>query len=107
MLKGLQAKGYIDSALYLSRSNEIERSVRELRSQKGRVCNGTDDDAIRRTKEILALLEEGLVRIDGFSSILFCGPVEKITALDDRAVRFHLYGGLGLTETVGEPDYEP
>ena len=56
-------------------------------------------EALRQTA---ALIHDGPGRLEDFDEALFADLVEKIIAESQTRIRFRLYGGIELTETLRE-----
>lgn len=101
ILSGLVAKGYMDSALFHVKKQENEAQAMRLREEKNRVTDTDDlDKLIDHTKELLAILEDGPERIEGFNAELFSEMVDKIIVEDTGHAVFRLSNGLDVQETL-------
>lgn len=96
-LSRLQAKGCIDSAIFLERSNRNNKLIEELR-QELRQLQEPDDtsSAIEGTRLLLDLLEGAKPMLE-FDSSIFQSMVKQITVYQEKFC-FQLANGLVLEE---------
>ena len=96
-LSGLQAKGCIDSAIFIERSNRNNKLIEELR-QELRQLQEPDDtsSAIEGTRLLLDLLEGAKPMLE-FDSSIFQSMVKQITVYQEKFC-FQLANGLVLEE---------
>ena len=101
VLNRLRSKGYMDSALFTSQSNELIKKISILRSQRRKLLNLNDDDkTIDNTKLIIDILENGAPFIAKFDVTLFNDLVERITVNSQDEASFYLINGLELKEKI-------
>lgn len=99
VLVRLKSKGYVDSALYLSQTDEIGRKLRELRKLRRRILDSTGEDhQIKATEQILEYLEDSPEQMEQPDAGLFESLIERITIMSAEQVKFRLHNGLELTE---------
>lgn len=101
VLVRLKSKGYVDSALYLSQSADLDFKLKELRRQRRRIMESIGED--QQTKAIEAMLdylEGGPDFMDELSEDYFESLVERITAVSETQLDIRLWNGLVLRETV-------
>ena len=96
-LSRLQAKGCIDSAIFIERSNRNNKRIEELR-QELRQRQEPDDtsSAIEGTRLLLDLLEGAKPMLE-FDSSIFQSMVKQITVYQEKFC-FQLANGLVLEE---------
>ena len=96
-LSRLQAKGCIDSAIFIERSNRNNKLIEELR-QELRQLQEPDDtsSAIEGTRLLLDLLEGAKPMLE-FDSSIFQSMVKQITVYQEKFC-FQLSNGLVLEE---------
>lgn len=96
-LSRLQAKGCIDSAIFIERSNRNNKLIEELR-QELRQLQEPDDtsSAIEGTRLLLDLLEGAKPMLE-FDSSIFQSMVKQITVYQEKFC-FQLANGLVLEE---------
>ena len=101
MLNGLKSKGIIDSALFISQTDELGRKICNLKAEKNRLMEKDEDDsAITDTKILIELLEDGSELLSRFDETLFDSLVERVTAESGERLKFRLINGLELAETI-------
>ena len=101
VLVRLKSKGYVDSALYLSQTDEIGRKLRDLRKLRRRILDSTGEDRqIQATEQMLVYLEEIPERMDQVDAGAFEELIQRIIIVSAEQVRFQLHNGLELTEKV-------
>ncbi len=101
VLNGLKSKGIIDSALFISQTDELGRKIRSLKAEKNKLMEQDEDDsAIIETRNLIELLEGGPEHLDYFNETLFTSLVELITAESNQRLKFRLTNGLELAESV-------
>lgn len=101
VMNGLLTKGILDSALFISQTDELNRKLRALKTAKARLLEEQDGDGLlERTEDLMEILESGPDRINNMEETIFHDMVEKITAHDTRTVEFTLINGLVLTERL-------
>ncbi len=101
VINGLQSKGILDSALFISQTDEINKKIANLKKAKNQILqNDNQDDMIYSTKDLINILENEPVSINEFDERLFDELVEKILAYDNKTIDFELINGLILTERL-------
>jgi DNA invertase Pin-like site-specific DNA recombinase len=101
VLNGLKSKGIIDSALFISQTDDLGRKIRSLKAEKNKLMEQDEDDsAIIETRNLIELLEGGPEHLDYFNETLFTSLVELITAESNQRLKFRLTNGLELAESV-------
>lgn len=98
VLERLKAKGYMEPALYLSKTNELDRRIRAVRLTKRRLMEQAAlGGAAEATERIMAALGDEAAEINGET---FSAIAERVTLAPEGKVKFRLVNGLELTETA-------
>jgi len=101
VLVRLKSNGYVDSALYLSQTGEIDFRLRELRRLRRRIMETTGEDIqIKATEAMLDYLESSPEHLGELNEELFETLVEKIIISSETEMNLTLYNGLTLKETM-------
>jgi DNA invertase Pin-like site-specific DNA recombinase len=101
VLNGLKSKGIIDSALFISQTDELGRKIHSLKTEKNKLIEQDEDDrAITDTRNLIELLEDGPERLSHFDEALFDCLVERATAESGERLKFKLINGLELAEII-------
>ena len=101
VMNGLLSKGILDSALFISQTDELNRKIRALKVAKARILEEQESDGLlEKTEDLVEVLESGPDRISGMEEALFGEMVETIMAHDTLTVDFVLINGLVLTERL-------
>lgn len=102
VLNKLKADGYIESAIFIERTNELNAKVKKLRKDK-KLLLGNDEamKVIKTTERLIAILEKS-GPIARFNEQLFERIVEKVWIDSDRNITYELLNGLKLTIEYSE-----
>lgn len=101
VLVRLQSKGYVDSALYLSQLDEIDRKLKDLRRLRRRIMEATAEDAqIVATEGMMDFLDATPDFTEELSEDIFESLVERITVASEIEVKIRLHNGLELSEAI-------
>lgn len=101
VLVRLKSKGYVDSALYLSQLDEIDRKLRDFRKLRRRILEAAGEDAqIQDTELMLDYLEQGPDWMEEVAADLFESLIERIVVASSEQLKFKLHNGLELTENI-------
>lgn len=101
VLNGLKSRGIIDSALFLSQTNELNQQIRILKTEKNKLMEQNEDDStITETQYLIAILEDGPEPLTAFDGTMFESMVELVIAESNQRLKFRLINGLELAETV-------
>ena len=101
VMNGLLSKGILDSALFISQTDELNRKIRSLKVTKARLLAEQESDSLLdKTEDLVEIMENGPDRISGMDAGLLQELVDKIVAYDTQTVDFILINGLVLTERV-------
>lgn len=101
MLKGENEYTYVDSALYLSQMDEIDRKLRELRKLRRRLLEAAGEDRqIHDTERMMEYLEDGPEWLDEVPAELFGELIERIIIIGPERLKFRLLNGMELAENI-------
>ena len=100
VISELQSKGVLDSAVFISQTDEINRKVSDLKNKKSQVISEDDDEILEDTHIIVSILKKNSEILDEFNDGLFEQLVEKIYANNNETIEFKLINGLILTERL-------
>ncbi|NCC87633.1 MAG: recombinase family protein [Clostridia bacterium] len=101
VMNGLLSKGILDSALFISQTDELQKKIRKLKSAKLKLLEEQDaDDTIDKTEDLIDILESGPDKITEFNEELLNELVAKVIAYDDKNIDFELINGLVLKERL-------
>ena len=93
--------GLVDPDLYIARSNEYGRQLREAKRKRAKLLDEDGgDDAIDKTEDLLDTLETMPDFLPRFDESVFGELVERMELTADHQLIFRLYNGLALTERV-------
>lgn len=101
VLVRLKSKGYMDSALYLSQLDEIDRKLRDLRKLRRRAMDAAgEDQQIRAMEQMLDYLADSPEQLDEVESEIFESLIERLTLQSAEQLNIQLCNGLILTEAM-------
>lgn len=101
VLVRLKSKGYVDSALYLSQTEEITVRLRELRAQRRRIMETTGEDSqLKATEAMLDYLESSPEVPTELNEELFETLVDSLIVLTETELNIRLHNGLILKESM-------
>ena len=99
VLTRLKSKGFVDSALFLSQQDEIERKLRDLRRLRRRIMETAEEDGqIQATEGMLDYLEESPEWLEDVDEDLFEYLIDRLVLVSAEEVKIRLLNGLELTE---------
>ena len=81
-------------------SNEIGIKINKLRTELKKLTQDDDDDAFEQLDMLIDIFENRQKPMTEFEEREFDSIVERITAMGDGRLQFHLIGGLKLTEKI-------
>ena len=96
----LRTKGFLDEERFLTQSNEIGIKINKLRTELKKLTQDDDDDALEQLDMLIDIFENRQKPMTEFEEREFDSIVERITAMGDGRLQFHLIGGLNLTEKI-------
>lgn len=99
-IERLNSRGYLESALYHEKKNELNAKIISLKQEK-KSLSGKDecDMAIKSTEKLMKYIEQS-GSIHSFDGKLFKAIVKRITA-DGKKLTFELINGLELNMETG------
>ena len=101
VLVRLKSKGYVDPALYLSQTDEIDRKLRDLRKLRRRVMEAAgEDQQIQATEQMLDYLTDSPAQLEEVDEELFESLIDRITIHSAEQLNIQLRNGLILTEPM-------
>ena len=101
VLVRLKSKGYVDPALYLSQTDEIDRKLRDLRKLRRRVMEAAgEDQQIQATEQMLDYLADSPERLDDLEEELFESLIDQLVIQPAEQLHIRLRNGLILTEPM-------
>ena len=99
VLTRLKAKGFLETGKYLEQTNEIALKINNKQKEYKRLIENDDDsDTLEQIDMLIDIFENRQEPMIEFEEREFDCIVEKITAMGDGRLQFHLIGGLKLTE---------
>lgn len=99
VLNRLRSKGYIDSALFIQKSNVIETELEGLKSKRNKILDNTKVSfEIEQTKQLISIVKAHEGFIEGFDENMFEKTVNVITVKSQTQLVFTLINGLELIE---------
>ena len=100
LIARLRTKGFLDEEKYLTQSNEIGMKINKLRTELNKLAQDDDDDTLEQLDMLIDIFENRTEPMTAFEEREFDSIIEKITAMGDGRLQFHLIGGLKLTEKI-------
>ena len=96
----LKQNGLVDPDIFISKSNELTRQLRQAKLDKEKLMDAEGDATAQRTRELIALLEDGPDFLD-YPDTELCGAlVAEIIVESNDTLRFRLHNGLELRESI-------
>ena len=86
--------------LAISKSNELTRQLRQAKLDKEKLMAAEGDATAQRTRELIALLEDGPDFLDRPDTELCGALVAEIIVESNDTLRFRLHNGLELRESI-------
>lgn len=96
----LKQNGLVDSDIFISKSNELTRQLRQAKLDKEKLMDAEGDATAQRTRELIALLEDGPDLLDCPDTELCGALVAEIIVESNDTLRFRLHNGLELRESI-------
>lgn len=100
MLTTLKQRGLVDPDIFISKSNELSKKLRELKLKKEALLNSESDDCIAQTRQLIDIINDAPEFIDEFDDELFSELVDKIILESNTSLVFRLKNRLELRETI-------
>lgn len=103
VLTELVSKGILDSALFLSQSDGLNRQLSKCKQRKSKILENTrQDDSVKKTNDLATILNRAEKQIFEMDECLFHELIETIVACNNQTIKFVLINGLELTERLCE-----
>ena len=96
----LKQNGLVDPDIFISKSNELTRQLRQAKLDKEELMAAEGDTTAHRTRELIALLEDGPDFLDRPDTELCGALVAEIIVESNDTLRFRLHNGLELRESI-------
>ena len=96
----LKQQGLVDPDIFISKSNELTRQLRQAKLDKEELMAAEGDATAQRTQELIALLEDGPDFLDHPDTELCGALVAEIIVESNDTLRFRLHNGLELRESI-------
>ena len=96
----LKQNGLVDPDIFISKSNELTRQLRQAKLDKEKIMDAEGDATAQRTRELIALLEDGPDFLDHPDTELCGALVAEIIVESNDTLRFRLHNGLELRESI-------
>ena len=96
----LKQNGLVDPDIFISKSNELTRQLRQVKLDKEKLMDAEGDATANRTRELIALLEDGPDFLDCPDTELCGALVAEIIVESNETLRFRLHNGLELRESI-------
>lgn len=96
----LKQNGLVDPDIFISKSNELTRQLRQAKLDKEELMAAEGDATAQRTRELIALLEDGPDFLDHPDTELCGALVAEIIVESNDTLRFRLHNGLELRESI-------
>ena len=96
----LKQNGLVDPDIFISKSNELTRQLRQAKLDKEKLMAAEGDATAQRTRELIALLEDGPDSLDHPDTELCGALVAEIIVESNDTLRFRLHNGLELRESI-------
>ena len=96
----LKQNGLVDPDIFISKSNELTRQLRQAKLDKEKLMAAEGDATAQRTRELIALLEDGPDFLDHPDTELCGALVAEIIVESNDTLRFRLHNGLEVRESI-------
>ena len=101
ILNRLRSKGYMDSAIFMQKTNEVNQRIGLLRTQRRRLLEKDEDDKmIADCRLLIGIIDKGVPYLACFDEVLFHSTVDKIIVTQRDKLKFRMIGGLEFTERL-------
>ena len=101
VLNRLRTKGYMDSAIFMHKNNEINQQLDLLKRNRRRLLESdADDGMISDCRLLMELMEQGVPYLTSFDETLFHSIVNQIVVTKQDKLKFCLIGGFAFTEQL-------
>ena len=101
VLNRLRTKGYMDSAIFMQKTNEINQQLDLLKRNRRRMLESdADDEMISDCRLLIELMEQGAPYLTNFDETLFHSIVNQIVVTEQDKLKFCLIGSFAFTEQL-------
>lgn len=103
ILSRVVQKGYMDSALFIQKQNELNIEIEETKKKRNGLLdsNGFENE-IEGTVRLLEIIKYNPEIMDAYDENLFIHTVDQVLIGQSGAITFKLINGLKLTEYIGK-----
>ncbi len=99
-LNGLKAIQNVDPAYFIHKSTELADKLRTLKLEKERLLAQNADTSLEDLQFLVSTLNNGPEFLEEFDTAIFSAITDRITVSADGQLKFHLIGGLILSENI-------
>lgn len=99
-LNGLKAIQNVDPAYFIHKSTELADKLRTLKLEKERLMVQKADTSLEDLQALITILNSEPDFLLEFDTAIFSAITRRITVSADRQLKFHLIGGLILSEKI-------
>ena len=96
----LKQNGLVDPDVFISKSNELARQLRQAKLDKGKLMDAEGDTTAQQTRELIEVLEAGPDFVDCLDPELCGALVAEIVMESNDSLLFRLHNGLELREGI-------
>ena len=96
----LKQQGLVDPDIFISKTNELIKQLRQAKQEKERLMDAENDLAEMQTQHLIDTLEDGPDFLESFDTELFHELVDKIIIENNDSIRFCLKNGMELREAI-------
>lgn len=96
----LKQNGLVDPDIFIAKGNALTRQLRQAKLDKEKLMDAEGDATAHRTRELIALLEDGPDFLDHPDTELCGALVAEIIVESNDTLRFRLHNGLELRESI-------
>ncbi len=97
----LQSSGLIDAEACAAKVNALNIKLAELRAKRRRIVKNDDiSEQVEKINYTADIIANGPDRLETLDTELFASLIEQIIAESQTRIRFRLYGGIELAESV-------
>ena len=101
VLNRLRTKGYMDSAIFMQKTNEINQQLDLLKRNRRRLLESdANDQMLSDCRLLVEIVEQGELHLPKFDEVLFHSIVNHIVVTGQDRLQFHLLGGFTFTEQL-------
>ena len=100
LLTMLKQQGLVDPDIFISQNNELTEKLRKIKLEKERLMDTEQDELVRKTQELIKIIDEGPDFMDSFHEELFGELVEIIKVENNECLRFRLKNGLEISDAI-------